>query len=162
MRRDGGRPERGPHRRTPAAVTAAALLTVLMTAPPACAGTVSSGTPPDAPRGRGEPAPLAVGQPATAAELALGDSIFHGRVSGALCAVCHGQRGGGTARGSRLSDTTWRHVDGSLASIASAVTRGVPGPDSAAVPMLPHGGVRLTDREVRAVAAYVHRLSARP
>lgn len=135
-----------------AAACAAVPLAVLLAAFSACAGRQPDARAPD---------PASASRAAVLADAALGDSIFHGRVSGALCSVCHGQRGGGTARGSRLSDTAWTHADGSLASIVAVVARGIPGADTSAAPMLAHGGVRLTERQVRAVATYVHRLSAR-
>lgn len=140
-----------------AAVPAIATMAVLL----GCAGGPPRPTTPEVTADQRAPGVASVRPPTALQDAALGDSIFHGRVAGGLCAVCHGRRGVGTARGPRLSDTAWRHGDGSLAAIVAVVTRGVPGTDTAAVPMLPHGGVRLTERQIHAVAAYVHALSGR-
>lgn len=94
--------------------------------------------------------------------VALGDSVFHGRVAGALCAVCHGQRGGGTPRGASLRDSTWLHVDGSYASILRFLATGMPTVRAHASPMLPRGGAELTAEQTRAVAAYVVSLGRGP
>jgi mono/diheme cytochrome c family protein len=96
----------------------------------------------------------------TPAMIALGDSIYHGRVAGGTCLACHGQ----TAKGvpglaPDLTDAAWLHGDGSLASILDIVDKGVPKPKEAAAPMLPSGGARLSPAQKRAVAAYVYTLS---
>jgi mono/diheme cytochrome c family protein len=58
-----------------------------------------------------------------------------------------------------LTDKTWLHGDGSLASIIATIEKGVPKPKVAAVPMLPKGGVNLTSEQIHAVAAYVYSIS---
>ena len=97
---------------------------------------------------------------ATPAQLALGDSVFHGRVGGALCFVCHGPSGKGvTGTGPDLTDTEWLNADGSIASIEKVIAEGVAKPKKAPAPMPPKGGGQLTDSQIKAVAAYVYSLS---
>ena len=99
-------------------------------------------------------------EPVTPAQLALGDSVFHGRVGGALCYVCHGANGKGVAGiGPNLTDKEWLNADGSVASIEKVVTEGVAKPKKLPAPMPPKGGGQLTDGQVKAVAAYVYSLS---
>lgn len=100
-------------------------------------------------------------QPAPSpAVIALGDSVFHGRVGGALCYVCHGPAGKGVAGlGPNLTDKEWLNSDGSLPSIEKTVQEGVPKPKKMPAPMPPKGGGQLGDAQVKAVAAYVWSLS---
>jgi mono/diheme cytochrome c family protein len=92
--------------------------------------------------------------------LALGDSVFHGKVGGALCYVCHGPAGKGVAGlGPNLTDKEWLHGDGSVAFIEKTVVEGVPKPKKAPAPMPPKGGGQLSDEQVKAVASYVFSLS---
>ena len=94
------------------------------------------------------------------AQLALGDSVFHGRVGGALCYVCHGPNGKGVAGiGPNLTDKEWLNADGSIASIEKVVTEGVAKPKKLPAPMPPKGGGQLTEGQIKAVAAYVYSLS---
>ena len=94
------------------------------------------------------------------AELALGDSIFHGRVGGALCYVCHGPAGKGvTGLGPNLTDKEWVNGDGTLAFIEKVVTEGVAKPKKMPAPMPPKGGGQLTESQIKAAAAYVYSLS---
>lgn len=94
------------------------------------------------------------------AMMALGDSVFHGRVGGALCYVCHGPAGKGVAGlGPSLTDKEWLNSDGSLPSIEKIVQEGVPKPKKMPAPMPPKGGGQLGDAQVKAVAAYVWSLS---
>ena len=93
------------------------------------------------------------------AVLALGDSIFHGRVAGAICFTCHGPAAKGLPRlAPDLTDAKWLHGDGSYAFIVKTVTAGVPKPKEAIAPMLPMGGAKLSADQVHAVAAYVYSL----
>lgn len=89
-----------------------------------------------------------------------GRQLFHGP---GACVTCHGEGGDGVSGlGPDLTDETWLHVDGSLASLQERIRAGVPAAISrVGVPMPPRGGVRLTDDELRAVAAYVWTLSRR-
>jgi mono/diheme cytochrome c family protein len=97
---------------------------------------------------------------ASPAVLALGDSIFHGKVGGALCYVCHGPAGKGvTGLGPNLTDKEWVNGDGTLAFIEKVVTEGVPKPKKAPAPMPPKGGGTLSDAQIKAAAAYVFSLS---
>ncbi|HMA44737.1 MAG TPA: c-type cytochrome [Gemmatimonadales bacterium] len=92
--------------------------------------------------------------------IALGDSIFHGKVAGGLCFGCHGVDGKGTpGLAPDLTSGKWLHGDGSYASIMKTVEAGVPHPKTAPAPMPPMGGAKLSPAELRAVAAYVFALS---
>ena len=95
----------------------------------------------------------------TAAEVALGDSIFHGQTAGGTCFTCHGQDAKGTALAPDLSDKTWIDGDGTYNYIVQRVTTGVPQPKEHPAPMPPMGGASLSQAQVRAVSAYVYSLS---
>ncbi|HEX6059841.1 MAG TPA: c-type cytochrome [Gemmatimonadaceae bacterium] len=97
----------------------------------------------------------------SSALIARGDSIFHGRVGGALCATCHGPRGAGIpGLAPRLSDARWLHGDGGMDFLARIIGSGVAKPKENAGMMPPFGGTPLTPEQHRAVAAYVHSLRA--
>lgn len=97
---------------------------------------------------------------ATPATIALGDSVFHGKVGAALCYVCHGPAGKGVAGlGPNLTDKEWLNGDGTVAFIEKTVTEGVPKPKKAPAPMPPKGGGQLNDAQIKAVAQYVFSLS---
>ena len=100
-------------------------------------------------------------QPApSAAEVALGDSVFHGKVGGALCYVCHGPAGKGVnGLGPNLTDKEWVNGDGSLPFIEKVILDGVPKPKKMPAPMPPKGGGQLSDPQIKAAAAYVWSLS---
>jgi len=115
-----------------------------------------------------EESPLAsvapiVPQDARAALIARGDSIFRGRLGGAMCWTCHGQNAKGMPNmGPDLTDTVWLNVDGSVSSIEALIRTGVPRPKRAMVPMLPWGGGSpLDSAKLHAVATYVASLSER-
>lgn len=91
--------------------------------------------------------------------VALGDSIFHGQVGGALCATCHGQDARGTAMAPDLTDKEWLNGDGSYAFIVKIVTNDVSTPKKYPETMPPMGGGQLSPEHVQAVAAYVYSLS---
>ena len=94
--------------------------------------------------------------PPSPAVVALGDSVFHGKVGGALCYVCHGPAGKGVnGLGPNLTDNEWLNGDGSLPFIEKTVTEGVPKPKKMPAPMPPKGGGQLTEAQIKAVAAYV-------
>jgi mono/diheme cytochrome c family protein len=96
----------------------------------------------------------------TPAQVALGDSVYHGRVGAALCFVCHGPNGKGvTGTGPDLTDKEWLNGDGSIASIEKIITEGVAKPKKMPAPMPPKGGGQLTDSQIKAAAAYVYSLS---
>ena len=96
---------------------------------------------------------------ATAAQVALGDRVYHGQAGGGTCEGCHGSNAKGTPLGPDLTSGRWLWGDGSLASIARIITRGVAQPKNYRSPMPPMGGAQLSPSEVSAVAAYVWALS---
>ena len=96
----------------------------------------------------------------TPAMIALGDSIFRGRVAGGTCIACHGPAAKGMpGLAPDLTDAKWLHGDGSLAFLERVIESGVPKPKEAAAAMPPGGGSRLSPAQLRAVAAYVYSLS---
>ncbi len=103
--------------------------------------------------------PVPPGQ--TAAQVALGDRIFHGQVGGAPCTGCHGSDGTGTPLGPDLTSGKWTWGDGSISSIADTITNGVPNPKNYSSGMPPMGGGTLSPTDVLAVADYVWSLSHR-
>lgn len=91
--------------------------------------------------------------------LALGKRLYDGAGN---CAFCHGAAGGGTSRGSDLTDNVWRHGDGGYLSIVEQIVHGVGHPTGGPVLPMPSRGMgSLTYPQVRAVAAYVWSLSHR-
>lgn len=96
----------------------------------------------------------------TMALIATGDSLFN---SGA-CVRCHGARGVGGENAPSLVSGPWLHQRGSFDEIVATVTTGVPRSalkdTTRRFPMNPRGGpMKLTDDQVRAVAAYVWSIS---
>lgn len=146
---------------------AGAFGSVLVAAAAACGGErqpAADSAGGEAPTPAAAPAPAAAGAAGTggaSAQVALGDSIFHGLAAGGTCASCHGQQGAGGPIGPNLADATWLHGDGSLEFIVRIVTAGVPNPKQSPGAMPPMGGASLSADQVRAVAAYVSSLSAK-
>ena len=97
----------------------------------------------------------------TAAQIALGDQIFHGQRGGATCVGCHGSDAKGTPLGPNLTSGKQLWGDGSLQSLAQIITNGVPNPKEYRAPMPPLSGGQLSPAEISAVAAYVWTLSHR-
>ncbi len=95
----------------------------------------------------------------TRAELALGDSVFHGLIGATSCQACHGPKGAGGPAAPSLSDGTWLHNDGSYGAIYKQIESGVMAPKQFSSMMPPFGGTPLTAERHRAVAAYVYSLS---
>ena len=96
----------------------------------------------------------------TPAMIARGDSIFHGKIGGGTCSVCHGQDAKGTqGLAPDLTAGKWLNGDGSYAFIVNTVQKGVPNPKESPAAMPPMGGANLAADQVRAVAAYVYSLS---
>lgn len=94
--------------------------------------------------------------------VAKGDSVYHGKLGGAICHVCHGQNAKGMpGMGPDLTDGKWLHGDGSLAAIEATIKTGVPKPKVSSTVMPPGGGVPLDSLRLRAVAAYVWSLNAK-
>lgn len=94
----------------------------------------------------------------TADMIAQGKTLFDGP---GICTACHGTDAKGVkGLGPNLTDAEWLHDDGSYAAIRAAVEKGVPANLSkTGMVMPPRGGSQLTDEQVKAVAAYVWRLS---
>ncbi len=117
------------------------------------------GIHPDAGSQAGGPMPIPPG--ATAAQVALGDQVFHGQRGGATCVGCHGSDAKGTPLGPDLTSGKYLWGDGSPQSIAQIITNGVPNPKEYRAAMPPLGGVQLSPDEVSAVSAYLWALSHR-
>jgi glucose/arabinose dehydrogenase/mono/diheme cytochrome c family protein len=100
-------------------------------------------------------ASLPVPPGATAEQVALGKKVFDGEVAGGTCAGCHGANGTGSPLGADLASGTWLWADGSFKSITNTIKNGVPQLEQHLGAMPPYGGVRLSDSELAAVAAYV-------
>lgn len=92
----------------------------------------------------------------TAEMVQKGGEIFAGD---GLCVTCHGEKGAGTPLAPKLDDDQWLHIDGSYAAILKLVTEGVAQPKESMVPMMPKGGSQIDEEQVKAVAAYVWKLS---
>ncbi|MBV8842582.1 MAG: PQQ-dependent sugar dehydrogenase [Bryobacterales bacterium] len=123
------------------------------------AGSAEIGPPEGINPNAGVEATLPIAPGATAAQVALGDRVFHGQAGGGTCVGCHGANGKGTPVGSDLTSSKWLWGDSSLASIQRIITQGVPKPKEYRSPMPPMGGAQLSPSEVSAVAAYVWALS---
>lgn len=95
----------------------------------------------------------------TPAMVALGDSIFHGKIGASSCQACHGIGGKNGTAAPDLADTDWLHSDGSFEGIAKTIKAGVMSPKEATGVMPPYGGVMLPEDRLAAVAAYVYKLS---
>ena len=95
----------------------------------------------------------------TPAMLALGDSIFHGKIGASSCQACHGVAGQNGAAAPSLVDAEWLHSDGSLEGIYKTVKSGVMAPKQFSSVMPPYGGVMLPEDKTIAVAAYVYSIS---
>ena len=78
-----------------------------------------------------------------------------------LCYVCHGAEGKGmSALGADLTDAEWVHSDGSFEGIVQTVMNGVEASKSTSGTAMPaKGGSGITDEQVKAVSAYVYKLS---
>jgi len=120
------------------------------------AGAQANATPPAA------SAPLSAAARAagiTPAKVALGDSIYHGKVASGTCVGCHGADAKGSSIAPDLTSTNYLWGDGSYASILGIIKQGVPKPKAHAEPMPPMGGSQLTPTQLAAVAAYTWTLS---
>lgn len=101
--------------------------------------------------------------PPDSATIAAGKRLYQGR---GLCMSCHGTAGEGM-----LGPTTqlnagkekWLHQDGSLEAIIKLIVSGIDADHSVSGQVMPaRGGSRLTDKQIRAVAAYVQVLHHTP
>lgn len=79
-----------------------------------------------------------------------GRQIFHGR---GTCHACHGESLQGGPIAPALTGPKWRHIDGTYAAILNRIENGLAG-----TIMVRHPG-RITDAQVREVAAYVYAVS---
>lgn len=85
-----------------------------------------------------------------------GSQIFAGPGN---CVACHGENGDGTAFAPKLNNDTWLNIDGTYEAIVKVITEGVAEPKESMIPMGARGGSTINDEQVKAVAAYVWRLS---
>jgi len=103
--------------------------------------------------------PAALPDGVTPAMVAQGKKLFHGK---APCFACHGNDGQGGVAPS-LRDSVWVHSKGTYAEILDQIRRGIPAESSATkLAMPPLGGAKLSEPEIRAVAAYVWSLRLEP
>jgi len=96
----------------------------------------------------------------TPAQIARGDSIFHGQAGGGTCFACHGAEAkGNPGLAPDLTSGKWLNGDGSYRFLVTIVQEGVQKPQATFPPMPPEGGAKLSLEDIRAVAAYVFSLS---
>jgi mono/diheme cytochrome c family protein len=141
-------------------ITRRVFATTLLLAAAACGG--GDGASSDAGAAPAPPQQAALSfDPAriTPAQIALGDSIFHGKVGASSCQACHGAGGNQGTVAPVLTDAEWLHSDGSLEGIFRTIKSGVMTPKKFSSVMPPYGGVMLTDDRTLAVAAYVYSIS---
>lgn len=87
--------------------------------------------------------------------VAQGQDVYNGA---GICMTCHGTGGVGTALAPDLTDDVWLWADPSQPlepQIATIIREGVPAPKEHPAPMLPMGGVSLSDAQIEALTAYV-------
>src|SRR5262249_42754850 len=87
----------------------------------------------------------------TAAQVSAGDGLYHSTT----CAACHGADAKGTALGPDLTDAKWLWGDGTVASIAKAISDGVPAPKEYRSPMPANGGATLAVNDAQSIAAWI-------
>jgi mono/diheme cytochrome c family protein len=86
-----------------------------------------------------------------------GSTIFR---SQGQCSLCHGVDAEGTPKAPGLrAPKRWIDIGGQYEEIVQVVTQGVPKPKEHATPMPPRGNAKLSDADVRDVAAYVWSIS---
>ena len=125
-----------------------------------CHRSVVVGSPGSGPTTATAPNPNALPADVTPAMLAMGDSLFNN----GSCQRCHGKGGVGAQNAPNLTDAEWLQISGKFDEIVKTITEGVPRASikdaSHRFQMNPRGGpMNLTDQQIRAVAAYVFRLS---
>jgi len=87
--------------------------------------------------------------------IADGEAIFKAQ---GLCFACHGQDARGMpGLGANLTDSEWIHIDGSYEKIVEIITAGTTSSTGGVMP--PKGGSTISEEQVKAVAAYVWKLS---
>jgi len=122
---------------------------------PSPAATPSASSAPAATPARG-----ALPSGVTAAMVTMGDSLFHA----SSCVRCHGPDAKGRQNGPDLTSGHFMHLPtGSYNEIVTIITNGVPADSikdpSHRLPMRGRGGANLTDDQIKAIAAYVYKLS---
>lgn len=125
---------------------------------PAGPGEERAARPPEGTHANAGAANLPVPPGATRSMVALGERIYHGS-TGATCATCHGQDGKGSPLGPDLTTKKYLWSDRSFAGITKTIRLGVPRPKQYRSPMPPMGGAQLTQRQLKAISAYVWSLS---
>ena len=119
-----------------------------------------AGEPAASPPASSAPASRAALAPGiTPAMVALGDSIYSGKVASGTCAGCHGADAKGSSIAPDLTTNKYLWGNGSYQSILGIIRQGVAKPKQHAEPMPPMGGAQLTPAQLAAVAAYVWSLS---
>jgi mono/diheme cytochrome c family protein len=94
--------------------------------------------------------------PAVSPEMAArGARLFNQQT----CFTCHGRDGAGAPLAPALDNQQWLNTDGSWESLVTVIRDGVPRPVHYPSPMPAMGGTRLTDDQIRDLAAYVYALS---
>lgn len=90
--------------------------------------------------------------------VADGQKLFAGQ---GLCQACHGPAAKGIpGLGANLTDKEWLHSDGSYQGILGSILKGVSADKSSTGSVMPpKGGSALSDKQVKAVAAYVWSVS---
>lgn len=90
--------------------------------------------------------------------VAEGQKLFAGQ---GLCQVCHGAAAKGIpGLGANLTDKEWLHSDGSYTGILESIVNGVSADKSSTGSVMPpRGGSALSDKQMKAVAAYVWSVS---
>ena len=98
----------------------------------------------------------------TAAQVTMGDSIYHARG----CRNCHGMDAKGANNGPALIAAKFTHVNGTYDDFVRIITSGIPAEQikdpSHKIAMPVRGGGRpapLTDDQIKSVAAYVYSLN---
>jgi mono/diheme cytochrome c family protein len=108
---------------------------------------------PDRPAVEEPAAPVNLPEGVTQADFEEGRRLFTGQPA---CHACHGPQATGTALAPDLTDDRWINVEEpTMAEVMRIIREGVPDPVEAPAPMPPMGGARLTDDQIRALAAYV-------
>ena len=97
----------------------------------------------------------------SADQLAHGEHVFLGKMSGGNCLGCHGSDGKGTMVGPNLTDATWLWSKGDVPGIKATIVKGVAVPKASIGGMPAMGGAPLTPDDVDAVSAYVWAISHR-
>jgi mono/diheme cytochrome c family protein len=107
----------------------------------------------------GAEAALPIPAGGTAAQVALGDRVFHGKAGGGTCVGCHGADGKGTPLGPRSHQRQMAVGQRQCCINSTDHHSGVPEPKKYRSTMPPMGGAQLSPSEVSAVAAYVWALN---